>query len=225
MPKLQRTPEEIEAAKTEILEEAVKLIVDIGYNNFTMRKLASKLGVTATTIYNYYKNKDDLYINLLIRGFEALFESLEQAYNKHLTPAAKLRAMLGAYTDYGLNHANFYNLMYSWHVPKFNDYVGTSMEPVARLQLEGALKVPEIFFKTIKAYALSQNKLLSNEEAMFLLIHYWSQIHGFIAGCNNTNLNYLHSDPTSLKGKHLDCVAEKFERDLSRLNNHQGGKK
>jgi AcrR family transcriptional regulator len=225
MPKIQRTLEEVEAAKTEILEAAVNLIVEIGYNNFTMRKLASKLGITATTIYNYYKNKDDLYINLLIRGFKGLYERLAEAHRKHSTPAEKLRAMLGAYTDYGLNHANFYNLMYSWHVPKFNDYVGTSMEPVARRQLEGALKVPEIFFKTIKTYALSQNKILSDEEAMFLLIHYWSQIHGFIAGCNNTNLNYLHNDPKSLKRKHLDYVAEKFERDLSRLNNHQGGKK
>lgn len=33
MPKIQRTPEEVEAAKTEILEAAVNLIVDIGYNN------------------------------------------------------------------------------------------------------------------------------------------------------------------------------------------------
>lgn len=93
------------------------------------------------------------------------------------------------------------------------------MEPVAHLQLEGALKVPEIFLKTIKAYAQLLNKIITDEEAVFLLIHYWSQIHGFIAGCNNTNLYYLHNDPTSLKGKHLDYIAEKFERDLSRLNN------
>lgn len=219
MPKLQRTPEEIEVAKTEILEAAVKLIVDIGYNNFTMRKLASKLGITATTIYNYYKNKDDLYINLLIRGFKGLYARLEEAHQIQTTPAGKLRSMLDAYTDYGFHHANFYNLMYSWHVPKFNDYIGTSMEPVAHLQLEGALKVPEIFLKTIKAYAQLLNKIITDEEAVFLLIHYWSQIHGFIAGCNNTNLYYLHNDPTSLKGKHLDYIAEKFERDLSRLNN------
>ena len=222
MPKSQRTPEEIEEAKNGILEEAVKLIVDIGYNNFTMRKLASKLGITATTIYNYYKNKDDLFINLLIRGFKELYGHLEEAHQKQGTPAEKLRAMIDAYTDFGLNHANFYNLMYSWHVPKYNDYVGTSMEPVARLQLEGALKVPEIFLKTIKSYAQLLNRIITDEETVFLLIHYWSQIHGFIAGCNNTNLYYLHNDPTSLKRKHLDYIAEKFERNLSQLAIREG---
>ena len=218
MPKPQRTDEEIEEFKTGILEQAVTLIAEIGYSDFTMRKLASKLGVTATTIYNYYKNKDDLFINLLIRGFRELYGRLEESCQGLSTPAEKLRALIAAYTDFGLNNANFYNLMYSWHVPKYNDYVGTSMEPVARLQLEGALKIPEIFFNTIKAYGKSFDKVITDEETVFLMMHYWSLIHGFIAGCNNTILYYLHDDPTSVKDRHLAYIAEKFRRDVSCLN-------
>ena len=214
MPKLQRTAEEIEAAKTEILEEAVKLMGEIGYHNFTMRKLAAKLSITATTIYNYYKNKDDLFINLLIRGFAELYRRLEKANRNQATPAEQLRAMIHGYIDFGLNNANFYNLMYSWHVPKFKDYLGTSMEAVARLQLEGALKIPEIFFSTIKAYARSLDTAIADEEAVFLMVHYWSQIHGFVAGCNNTILYYLHENPVSLKEKHIDGIAEKFRKEI-----------
>ncbi|MFH2066141.1 MAG: TetR/AcrR family transcriptional regulator [Pseudomonadota bacterium] len=223
MPKLKRTYKEIEDAKTEILEQAMNVIVEIGYNNFTMRKLASRLGITATTIYNYYKNKDDLFLNLLIRGFQGLYERLEEAHQKQTTPAEQLRTMIEAYIDFGLNDANFYNLMYSWHVPKYKDYLGTSMEPVAKLQLEGALRVPEFFFNTIKAYAQSWNKMITDDETVFLMIHYWSQIHGFIAGCNNTILCYLHDNPISLKGKHIEYMTEKFERDVTRLHN-QGEK-
>lgn len=219
MPKLQRTPEEVEEAKAEILDKAVNLIIEIGYNNFTMRKLAAKLGVTATTIYNYYKNKDDLFINLLIRGFTELHERLKKARQNQPTPSKKLRAIIDEYTDFGLSNPDFYNLMYSWHVPKYNHYEGTSMESVARLQLELALKIPDIFLETIKTYTHSLKKIVTDDEAIFLIIHYWSQIHGFIAGFNNTNLNYLHSDPISLKGKHLNLIMEKIERDLLQLNN------
>ncbi len=224
MPKLQRSYEEIEKIKTEILEQTVMLIVEIGYNNFTMRKLATRLGITATTIYNYYKNKDDLFLNVLILGFRELNQRLEDARQRGTTPAERLRAMITAYIDFGLEDANFYNLMYAWHVPKYNDYVGTEMESVARLQLEGALKIPEIFSVTVKIYAQSSNKMITDDETVFLMIHYWSQIHGFIAGCNNMTLHYLHSDPMSFKEKHVDYMTEKFREDISRLK-EQGEKK
>lgn len=223
MPKSQRTQEEIEAAKSGILEKAANLMVEIGYSDFTMRKLAARLGITATTIYNYFKNKDDLFINLLIMGFRELYEGLAGACRSHPDPSKRLSAMIAVYADFGLNNANFYNLMYSWHVPKYNHYTGTAMEPVARRQLEEALKVPAIFIDTIKAYAHSLNKIMTDDQAVFLLIHYWSQIHGFVAGCNNTNLSYIHSHPISLKEKHLDAIAEKFSRDMSLLDD-QGEK-
>jgi len=223
MPKPQRTFEEIEKTKTEILEQAVILIAEVGYNNFTMRKLAARLGITATTIYNYYKNKDDLFLNLLIRGFQELYARLEKADRNQATPAEKLRAMVAAYIEFGLNDANFYNLMYAWHVPKYNDYVGTSMEPVARRQLEGALKIPEFFSITIKAYAEASNKSITDDETVFLMIHYWSHIHGFIAGCNNMTLYYLHKDPIAFKERHIDSITEKFREDVLRLKD-QGEK-
>ena len=217
MPKLQRTPEEIEQVKADILEKAAQLIVDIGYPDFTMRKLAAKLHITATTIYNYYKNKDDLFINLLIMGFTELVELLEEACSAHGAVRPRLKAMIGAYTQFGLTNENFYNLMYTWHVPKYNTYAGTSMEPVARRQLEIALKVPAIFTAVIKDYAQAHGRLIRDEQIRFLLIHYWSQIHGFIAGCNNSNLSYLHDDPLSLKAQHLDGIAEKFRTDILNL--------
>ena len=217
MPKSQRTDEQIQKAKTGILDQAVSLIVEVGYKGFTMRKLASRLGITATTIYNYYKNKDDLFLNLLIRGFQDLYARLERAHHGQSTPAQRLRAMISTFTDFGLGNANIYNLMYAWPVPKYKDYVGTSMEPVAHKQLEGALKIPELFFNTIKAYAASADKVVSDDETVFLMIHYWSQIHGFIAGCNNMVLYYLHEDPAVFKEKHVDHITEKFRADVLQL--------
>lgn len=217
MPKVQRTPEEIEQAKGEILNAAAGLIADIGYDNFTMRKLAAKLGVTATTIYNYYKNKDDLFINLLILGFTDLLDQLVAVCRQEADPEQRLSRMVETYTDFGLNNSNFYNLMYAWHVPKYNHYTGTSMEAVAERQLEIALQIPKLFSDAINAYAQKLNQNLSNEKTRFLVIHFWSQIHGFIAGCNNTILSYLHPDPASLKADHLAGIAEKLKQDISQV--------
>ena len=40
-----------------------------------MRKLADQLHVTSTTIYNYYKNKDELCLVILTKAFEALYQA------------------------------------------------------------------------------------------------------------------------------------------------------
>mgnify|MGYP006308735257 CR=1 FL=1 len=69
MPKVQRKPEEIEAIRAEILDQALELIAAAGYKGFSMRKRGTRLGIAAKTIDNHFHNKDEIY--LAIRGFEA----------------------------------------------------------------------------------------------------------------------------------------------------------
>jgi AcrR family transcriptional regulator len=216
MPRMQRRPVEIEGVRENILEQAIAVIVEFGYVGFTMRRLASRLGVTATTIYNYYKSKDELYIAILNRGFETLLAEVELVNQRRRAPLKKFRAMIGAYTDFGLENPHLYNLMYSWHVPKYNDYVGTPLEPTARVHLETATKLHNLFIDTLMECATAGGRLLSRKEATFYIIHYWSQIHGYVAGCNNSALSYVHRDPPSLKDTHLDLLMEKLTLDLKK---------
>lgn len=46
--------------RREILDAARELFINEGYEKFTMRKLAQKIGYSPTTIYIYFKGKDDL---------------------------------------------------------------------------------------------------------------------------------------------------------------------
>jgi len=52
MPKVARSQEDREIIREKILDEALGLISESGFSSFSMRKLASRLGMTATTIYN-----------------------------------------------------------------------------------------------------------------------------------------------------------------------------
>ena len=179
-----------------------------GEAGFSMRKLGSRLGVSAKTIYNYYQNKDELYLAILTRGFSELYDRFEKAFSNYTDPMARLKQMGREYLDFGLEQANLYNLMFTWHVPKFKDYVGTPMEPAARTELETALTVSDIFIKAIMAAAGDNG--MTEETARFHMISIWSQMHGFIAGINNTLLDYMHEDPLALKKQMLDEMHERF---------------
>ena len=216
MPRPKKSFAEIETIKDKILEEALQLMNRHGFDGFSMRKLGSRLGVSAKTIYNYYQNKDELYLGILTRGFEQLFARFNKAFSGHQNPMERLKAMGREYLAFGLEHSNIYNLMFTWHVPKFKDYEGTPMEPVAQLELETGLKVADIFMRAI--IEASGQTEMPEETARFHMIWSWSQMHGFVAGINNTLLDYMHENPITLKERILDQIFDQFKHQIQNEN-------
>ncbi len=47
-----------------------------------------------------------------------------------------------------------------------------------------------------------------------MLVHFWSTLHGYIAGYNNTLLNYMHENPISVKEEMLDLIHDTFVREI-----------
>lgn len=53
-----------EEFRREILHAARDIFIEVGYEKFSMRKLAEKIDYSPTTIYHYFKNKDDLLLGI-----------------------------------------------------------------------------------------------------------------------------------------------------------------
>ena len=213
MPKRQRTPEEVEAVKGRILRQAVDLMNRVGFQDFSMRGLAREIQVTPPTLYSYFHDKDELYLCILTEGFSRLYGLVLKAYGSSKDPLERMQAIARSYMDFGLVCANFYNLMFTWHVPKYKDYLGTPLEPVAQFELETALQVTGLTVKAIKECA-GDGHVISEEDARFLLVYYWSTLHGYSAGINNTLLTYMHEDPSSVKEKLITLINDGFVREI-----------
>lgn len=215
MPKKARTPEEVEEVKLNILHHALELINQEGFEGFSMRKLSRRLGVAAVTIYSYYENKDDLYLAILTKGFETILHSCTIEYENDADPLERLKKMVEAYVRFGFDSHHFYNLMFTWNVPKFESYVDTPLENAARTELDTALKLYELFIKAVKELTEPVSPL-SDEDARFYIIVFWSLIHGYIAGCNNTLLSYMHESPLGLQQSIIDFIFENIDTELQR---------
>jgi AcrR family transcriptional regulator len=59
-----RDPEGTEIGK-QIIKRAVQMIVDLGYEQFTFKKLAIEINSTEATVYRYFENKHKLLIYLI----------------------------------------------------------------------------------------------------------------------------------------------------------------
>jgi AcrR family transcriptional regulator len=180
MPKAPAGPEVVEAIRERILKEALFIINKDGYANLSMRKLALRLGFTAKTIYNYYSNKDELYLMVLIKGFQELTEQFRAAYLSSENPVEKMRSAVHAYVRWGIENKHYYNIMFSMDTPKYTDYVGTKMEGVADQQNRIALQVAEIGTAILTEIAL-YNGSISTDEVPYRLLHVWSTLHGMVS--------------------------------------------
>ncbi|MDV7401519.1 helix-turn-helix domain-containing protein, partial [Arthrospira platensis SPKY1] len=73
-----RPRQEVEALKQNILNTALKIITQEGFDSLTMRRLGRELGMTAPNLYNYYRSKDEIYMTLMLQGFMQLKQALMQ---------------------------------------------------------------------------------------------------------------------------------------------------
>jgi AcrR family transcriptional regulator len=186
MPKTPMTKDEIENTRERILDTALDIIIKEGFNNLSVRKIASRLNITATTIYNYYTNKDEINLMIRIRGFEMLYDSMIKRSAPFNNIEDKFKAMMRAYIKFGLTYPSYYDIMFNLHTPKYLDYVGTPVEPLAFKEKQNALKCLYLFIEPISAYIPAKEKVTDNF-ILFQIVKFWSDMHGLIT-LNNSRL-------------------------------------
>ena len=67
---------EHEKRKREILDKALDVFVEEGYEDATFQKIADKCGITRTTLYIYFKNKREIFMFSIKQLTEGLEQSL-----------------------------------------------------------------------------------------------------------------------------------------------------
>ena len=66
-----------------IISSAEKLFFSKGFDLITMDYIAKEAGFTKKTVYSYFASKDDLYYEIMLRGFSALNSLLDKALEKN----------------------------------------------------------------------------------------------------------------------------------------------
>ncbi|MFA6013350.1 MAG: TetR/AcrR family transcriptional regulator [Desulfobacteraceae bacterium] len=209
MPKMLRAPEEVDAVKQKILETALDLMCEDGFDSLSMRKLASRVGMTAANIYNYYENKDELYLVIQTNGFRMLVERFTEIAGFSCGHGDKIRQMMRAYVDFGTDNPDYYEIMFSRNTPKFTDYRGTPMEAAATIEKQTALKVADIACRTLLEFR-NAGSMISDDDAHYLTILAWSTLHGIVNLYNSRVLQETTDDADRFIERFLDDLIRHF---------------
>jgi AcrR family transcriptional regulator len=206
MPRISRTPEQVDVFRQEILAAALHLIIEHGFSELSMRKIASRLGVSATTIYNYYASREELYFFIRIRGFELLFESIANTYKAKDDPYEKLCAVVGEYVRFGIRNPDYYEVMFiSRGVPKFLDCIGTPLEKVAGREKEKSIQTFLFIARGIAEYMK-----ISDAKARYLTIRLWTELNGIVSLLNSRLLREVEERTEPLVKRLTSYICERY---------------
>jgi AcrR family transcriptional regulator len=193
-----------------MIKAALEIIVKDGYNNLSIRKLSKKLKVSPSTIYNYFKNRDEIYIYVLNGGFEMLFEELKKAYDSQTNPVDKLNALCKTFFSFSIRERDLAYIMLILDTPKYYDYVETDYEPFMRIELTNALKCRDILALTITEIAEAYPSF-PREDIPYRTLSIIHQLIGLITINNNKVIKYITDDIAGGIEKLLNDIVHPFE--------------
>ena len=82
--------------RREILERALDVFIDEGYEDATFQKIADRCAITRTTLYIYFKNKKEIFNWSIKQMMELVEEDLHSIKdNESMTTEEKLKKVLG----------------------------------------------------------------------------------------------------------------------------------
>ena len=186
MPPTVQTPEEINIIRNKILDVAVDLIAEEGFSKLSMRKIASRLGISATNIYYYFANKDEINVMIRIRGFHMLYEKQRIEYDRYESPVDRFRALVWVYVKFGITYPDYYDIMYNLRTPKYTNYLGTEFEKSADFEKRTSLRTLEITIDLLADLCgIKIDTLDAYLECKYKAIKIWSDMHGIISIYNS----------------------------------------
>lgn len=165
--------------RDQILKVSKEILIKEGFSKLSMRRIAKRVNVSATSIYLHFKNKDDLLLTLIEESIINLKNALVEVLDPSQDLIRQLELISRRYVDYALDNPQEYEIIYLVRPEEMPKYpkerfreVRSAYELIAEVISEGNRKeFIEVEDSLISAYTL------------------WAQIHGVVAVILNKRLD------------------------------------
>ncbi|MGM0545219.1 MAG: TetR/AcrR family transcriptional regulator [Bacteroidota bacterium] len=157
--------------KERIIEGARQVLLSEGYRNFSLRKIAREIGVSATSIYLHFENKDDLVHTLMEEAIERLNNRLQQVVEEADSPFEKLEALAYEYVQFALRYQREYQII---HLASSDEMTRYPKEKFRKAR-KGYEIVSDVLQEGVEA------GLIAEDKPRLAAYTFWAQLHGVMS--------------------------------------------
>ena len=180
------------AQRTErLVDIAQAVFFENGYKASTMDQIATEAGYKKRTLYLYFKDKEELFLAVVLRGLKLLNSMLRDAWASSPPGSDRLRAMGKAFFDFSLTHPDYADLIMIYEAQTCI-YYGKASDGAARIpstedfseDLRGACQAvtdadAELVARAI-AEGMAEGSIRGDMTPRQVLLIVWGQIFGVL---------------------------------------------
>jgi AcrR family transcriptional regulator len=166
-----RQDQEKRELRQTILTTAGELFLEQGYAHFSLRKVAERIGYSPTTIYLYFRDKDDLLFTVVDEGFTRFGQQLAEAATGTEDPWERIIALGRAYLAFGLQNPVYYQLMFMQRV----DFLTHEQADKGQPRLATFLVLQQAVQQAIDAGVLRSGDAEVYSDVL------WAVVHGMVS--------------------------------------------
>jgi AcrR family transcriptional regulator len=193
----ERKEREREGVKDLILNAAREIFLEEGYENTSIRKIASRIEYSPGIIYLHFKDKNQLLLALHDKAFECKMEALFHSVQNIPDPMERLAATGKSYITYGIDNPKDYELMF---------ILSCTMEALAvkeEFWNDGAMAIGMLKSNIKECIDAGYFRSDIDIDAVSLML--WAQVHGLVTLYSKERLNvYAGKDQKQLMFEAFD---------------------
>lgn len=168
-----RKEKETAELRLKILDAALRVFAEQGYEKVSMRKIAALIDYSPTTIYRFFKNKEELLQNIAAVTYGELAAKFAQAKAAgDEDPLDTLKRLVREYMIFCAEHPDMFRL--------FSDIASLELEDGIMYERLGGKRtmVYQSWFGCIRQAIKSGGLNLDDEIRVFLYL--WDSVNGYI---------------------------------------------
>lgn len=170
--------------KETLIEQGIELIHEEGIEKFSLRKVAKKVGVSATACYNHFGNIDELLQEMYAYVTDRFAMTLERAVEDN--PCHHVTISMGvAYVEFFAKYPHYFNFLFD------SENLGIQIKET-EITWNRSFTPFEIFVNGAKRGMRELN--IDEKELRDDLLVMWAAVHGLAAMANMKGIQFQNGD-------------------------------
>ncbi|MGT2908071.1 TetR/AcrR family transcriptional regulator [Streptococcus dentiloxodontae] len=160
--------EKVNQTKERIIAAAEALFQEKSYQEVGVREIAKRAGCSHTTLYLYFKNKDEILYEVAHVPLELLYQSFAEIVESQDLAANKLLAACHCFIRFGFQHVNSYQLLFMYggervDLPHF-------AQPINELRMKNFNFLRDLM-RELLPHSLTEVQTLNIVRGVYLFLH------------------------------------------------------
>lgn len=165
-----------------IIQTSLELGSQLGEEGLTMRGIASRLGVSATALYQHFESKASILREIRVYGIDLLYEALQPAFQVQ-DPTLRLGEIIRRYIEFARANKWLYSILMEHDQLEWSelteDEIRRSLRPLRAVQ---------------ESMAMGQQQGVWRDDITIELASFqlWASVHGLCSLLNNGRFDEKH---------------------------------